>query len=63
MSKSKRRQPPTVRIQLTKSGAKEIARRLGISERDLRGAVRRQKNPLARGHIERRGSRIVLVLK
>ena len=63
MKKAIRKQNPALRIQLTRSGAKEIARHLGISERELRGAIRRQKNPLGRGQIERRGNRIVLILK
>ena len=61
--RNKQKKPPTFRLQLTASGAKELARSLGITEREARAAVRRRKNPLGRAKVERRGQRIVLILR
>jgi len=57
------RTPPLFKLKLTASGRRQLAKKLGISEREVTRALNRRANPFGRATVAKKGNRIVLVMK
>ena len=57
------RSPAMFKLAVTASGRRQLAKKLGISEREVTRALNRHANPFGRAKVVKEGNRIILVLR